>query len=287
MTVIIFIIIVLIVLLEIIRELHSFKVTHYTISSKKFEEFKGEQKVVFLSDLHNQTYGADNERLIKAIKREKPDMILIGGDMLIGKQGQSFAPAFHFVSRLVEMCPVYYANGNHEQRMKECPENFEADIRDYFSSLKNAGVCLLENEFVQLMMGKMSVRVYGLEIPAQCYSHFKKERMEEGEIERRIGGCDAGFYNILLAHNPGYMKEYKQWGADLILSGHLHGGLVRIPGFRGVITPDFKLFPKYCGGRHVEGKQTIVVSKGLGTHTVRIRLFDPAEVVVLHLPGQL
>ena len=79
------------------------------------------------------------------------------------------------------------------------------------------------------------------------------------------------------------MKEYLAWGADLILSGHLHGGMVRIPGIGGVIGPDFVLFPKYSGEMRRVGDQTVIVSNGLGTHTIHIRLFNPAEVVVLSL----
>ncbi len=77
------------------------------------------------------------------------------------------------------------------------------------------------------------------------------------------------------------MKAYLSWGADLVLSGHLHGGIVRIPGFRGVISPGFELFPKYSGGCCREGSQTAVVSRGLGSHTIPVRLFNEAELIVL------
>ena len=90
-------------------------------------------------------------------------------------------------------------------------------------------------------------------------------------------------YHILLAHNPSYMEAYKEWGSDLILSGHLHGGCVRLPGIGGVITPQAFLFPKYSGEMTVDGKQTIIVSKGLGTHTFNVRLFNPAEVIAITL----
>ena len=82
------------------------------------------------------------------------------------------------------------------------------------------------------------------------------------------------------------MEEYKKWGADLILSGHYHGGIVRIPGVTGVITPAFEIFPKYSGDFYREGDTNIVVSKGLGTHTVNVRFLNPAELIVLHLRGE-
>ena len=86
-----------------------------------------------------------------------------------------------------------------------------------------------------------------------------------------------------MAHNPSYVKEYVEWGADLILCGHLHGGIVRIPGLTGLITPALEWFPKYSGDLYYEGDKVIVVSKGLGTHTINLRFLNPAEVVVLHV----
>ena len=107
--------------------------------------------------------------------------------------------------------------------------------------------------------------------------------MPEGAIEERIGMSDPDAFQVLLAHNPSYMDEYLDWGADLILSGHLHGGMVRLPGVGGVIGPDFVVFPKYSGEMQKVGDQTVIVSKGLGTHTIHIRLFNPAEIVVIEM----
>ena len=86
-----------------------------------------------------------------------------------------------------------------------------------------------------------------------------------------------------MAHNPVYMEAYKKWGADLVLCGHLHGGIVRIPWLGGVISPQFRLFPKHSGELTKEGEQNMVVSKGLGTHTIKIRFLNMAEVIVLHI----
>ena len=106
------------------------------------------------------------------------------------------------------------------------------------------------------------------------------------QIEERIGKADFSKYQILLAHNPIYTDTYLDWGADLVLSGHLHGGIVRLPGLGGMITPQFRLFPKYSGELTVKDQQSVVVSKGLGTHTIKIRFLNPAEIVVLHLQGK-
>ena len=270
---------VLLVFAEMYRELHTFRVTRYRVASPKLT---GEKTWVFLSDLHNQVYGENNCKLIDAVKNESPDLILIGGDMLVGKNGHSYEPALACVKELVKIAPVYYANGNHEERMKLKPEKYDQSYALYREKLLEFGVHLLENEST-VLSDDSKVRLTGLEIPLECYTHLKRREMPGGAIKERIGNRDPEAFQVLLAHNPSYMKEYLAWGADLILSGHLHGGMVRIPGIGGVIGPDFVLFPKYSGEMRRVGDQTVIVSKGLGTHTIHIRLFNPAEVVVLSL----
>ena len=230
---------VLLVFAEMYRELHTFRVTRYQVASPKLA---GEKTWVFLSDLHNQVYGVNNCRLIDAVKKESPDLILIGGDMLVGKNGHSYEPALACVKELVKIAPVYYANGNHEERMKLKPQKYDQSYALYREKLLNLGVHLLENEST-VLSDESKVRLTGLEIPLECYTHLKRREMPEGAIKERIGNRDPEAFQVLLAHNPSYMKEYLAWGADLILSGHLHGGMVRIPGIGGVIGPDFVLFP--------------------------------------------
>ena len=239
---------VLLVFAEMYRELHTFRVTRYQVASPKLA---GEKTWVFLSDLHNQVYGVNNCRLIDSVKKESPDLILIGGDMLVGKNGHSYEPALACVKELVKIGPVYYANGNHEERMKLKPQKYDQSYALYREKLLNLGVHLLENEST-VLSDESKVRLTGLEIPLECYTHLKRREMPEGAIKERIGNRDPEAFQVLLAHNPSYMKEYLAWGADLILSGHLHGGMVRIPGIGGVIGPDFVLFPKYSGTKFRE-----------------------------------
>ena len=269
-------------LLENFRELHGFRTTEYDIRSEKM---RGETRVLFLSDLHNHRYGFRNRRLVEAVRQAKPDLILIGGDMLVGKEEQSFAPAVEFLRQITGEAPVYYANGNHEQRMKEQQDRFGTDYLIYKRTLKEMGVTFLENETVKIPLGETVVRLTGLEIPLEDYTRFYQNELRPEEIRERIGDCDREAFTILLAHNPSYMKEYLAWGADLILSGHFHGGLVRLPGVGAVFSPSFQVFPAYSGGHYREGDQEMVVSKGLGTHTFHVRLFNPAEAVLLRIHG--
>lgn len=274
--------------LEIYRELHHFRVTHYTIESQKFKGFSRDLNLIFLSDLHNRVYGEKNEPLLQAIRNEKPDLILIGGDMLVGKEDASYDIALDFTSQLPEIAPVLYATGNHEQRMREKPEIYQASYADYRQQLKDRGVLFLENGSCRIEAGTVLLEISGVELPSASYKKLKKLPIQVSDIAEylhkdSVSVTEDSVYRILLAHNPAYMNAYKEWGADLILSGHLHGGVMRLPGIGGVITPQAFLFPKYSGEMTKEGEQTIIVSRGLGTHTINIRLFNQPEVVSICL----
>ena len=274
--------------LEIYRELHHFRVTHYTIESQKFKGFSRDLNLIFLSDLHNRVYGEKNEPLLQAIRNEKPDLILIGGDMLVGKEDASYDIALDFTSQLPQIAPVLYATGKPEQRMRENPEIYQASYADYRQQLKDRGVLFLENGSCRIEAGTVLLEISGVELPSASYKKLKKLPIRASDIAEylhkdSVSVTEDSVYRILLAHNPAYMNAYKGWGADLILSGHLHGGVMRLPGIGGVITPQAFLFPKYSGEMTKEGEQTIIVSRGLGTHTINIRLFNQPEVVSICL----
>ena len=271
-------------LIEMIRELLDFRVTKYRICSQKLNGIKREKKIIFLSDLHNRMYGEENERLLESIRNQHPDLILIGGDMLVRKDGNSYDKTVHFLAKLPGICPVYCANGNHEQKLKELPDKYEQSYEEYKKALTASGIHMLENASETVKLDEVPVKLSGLEIPLGAYARFGKKELSLKEITDRIGehGDD---YQILLAHHPGYMKEYLAYGADLILGGHYHGCVVQLPGIGGVISPNFTLFPKYSGGIYQEGEQTAVVSRGLGTHSVPLRLWNWPELIVLELSG--
>ena len=271
-------------LIEMIRELRDFRVTKYRICSQKLNGIKREKKIIFLSDLHNRMYGEENERLLESIRNQHPDLLLIGGDMLVRKEGNFYDKPVHFLAKLPGICPVYCANGNHEQKLKELPDKYEQSYEEYKKALTASGIHMLENASETVKLDEVPVKLSGLEIPLGAYARFGKKELSLKEITDRIGehGDD---YQILLAHHPGYMKEYLAYGADLILGGHYHGCLVQLPGIGGVISTNFTLFPKYSGGIYQEGEQTAVVSRGLGTHSVPLRLWNWPELIVLELSG--
>lgn len=278
---------------ESIREQLNFKVKKYQVCTSKMESGAVPKKIVFLSDLHNVEYGKGNVRLLRAVRKAHPDLILIGGDMLIGKRDILPEPALNFVKKLPQIAPVYYANGNHEQRMKEDTVKYGNVFSVYRRELCKRGVHFLENESAYTELDGIKIRLTGLELPRKTYEKFTRYRLRKEEIVKYAGTiqkeentADSDCYEILLAHNPVYYPAYKEWGADLVLSGHLHGGVARIPGWRGVITPQAFLFPKYSGEMTEEGGQAIVVSRGLGMHTIKFRFFNRPELIVLEIRGK-
>ena len=225
-------------------------------------------------------------KALEMFDTEKPDLILIGGDMLVGKAGAPYETALHFVGQLPEICPTVYANGNHELRMKEDTETYGDAYRVYKNTLEKRGVHFLEDSRIRVELGDVSLQICGLELPSSTYKKFRKDRITASDIEGHFGfPASADTYTILLAHNPAYMDAYLEWGADMVLSGHLHGGLIRVPGIGGIVTPQGFLFPRYSGEMTRKGSQTVIVSRGLGTHTLNIRLFNTPELISIQLGG--
>ena len=267
-----------------------FVIREYTIESDKIKE---EQTLVVLADLHNKKYGSNNEKLVKAIEKVNPDMVLAAGDILTAKQGKSFEAAAAFMEAVSSKFPVYYGLGNHEYRMKIYPEDYKDAFDRYINRLKKAGIIVLDNEKIEIRIQRknaaeseedfFTLRITGASIERLYYKRFRKVKMEESYLKGLLGNPKKEAYEILLAHNPEYFDEYAAWGADLVLSGHVHGGIMRLPIFGGVISPKLVLFPKYDGGRFDKKDSTMILSRGLGMHTLPIRIFNPAELVVVHL----
>lgn len=255
-----------------------FVIREYTIKSCLL---KKNVTAVLLSDLHNCVYGKENEKLIGAIRDIQPDLVLSAGDMLTAKKGRSFHVALEFMKKLAKSNPVYYGLGNHEYRMKIYPEDYGTAYEDYMSQIRNSGIHVLDNESVYV--DDLNIEITGLSIERRYYKRFKKTKMEKEYIPSVVGNVKENAFHILLAHNPEYYDEYDEWGADLVLSGHVHGGVMRLPLLGGVISPKLVLFPKYDGGEFNGKNGTMILSRGLGVHTIPIRIFNPPELVVLHL----
>lgn len=255
-----------------------FVIKEYTCTSDKLWK---DGNFILLSDLHGKSFGSDNEELLNAIEKIAPDGILIAGDMYTADRNGDSKKTADFVSRLAGRYPVYYGNGNHEQKTRLFPEAFGNMYEEYMDEIKKAGAAVLINEKVSLPV--YGIELYGVEIDREYYGKVRRKNMSESYLPRLLGTASPYSFNLLIAHNPDYFEEYVRWGADLVVAGHVHGGLMRLPVLGGVISPRLRLFPHYDGGEFKEGKSRMILGRGLGTHTLPIRIFNPGELVVIHL----
>ena len=264
-----------------------FQIRRHEVRSSKLPEAFDGYRLVFLSDLHSNSFGKNNKELLSAIDREKPDLVLAGGDMMIGKKKRhiTIPVPLRLLRELRKLgYPVYHGLGNHEMRMQEDQEYYDYEYAVYKELLEGWGVEFLDNRTVRIEKdGQYIVLTTGLTLPRKYYKKVGKEPMEPGFLERTVGSGNTGEFRILLAHSPLYFPEYSRWGADLVLSGHFHGGTIRLPFLGGVMTPNYMLFPKYDRGRYEENGSVMLLSGGLGTHSVNIRLNNRPELYVITL----
>ena len=284
-------ILVLFFLIVMLLDKNRFLIKEYKLATDKT---KHKYRFVILADLHVKEYGKNNEKLIAAINKANPDGILIAGDMLTAKSGKEFNHVLQFLNVLNKKYPVFYGNGNHEYRLKIYPQTYGDMGMEYEQGLHKIGIFPLCNE--STIWNNDNVAIYGLEIDREYYKRFQKKKMSVDYLNETLGVPDRSKYNILLAHNPAYFEEYAAWGADLVVSGHVHGGIMRLPFLGGVIAPSLELFPKYSGGMYklplatqrddIELSSTMILSNGLGSHTIPVRIFNPAQLVVLELDSE-
>lgn len=261
-----------------IVDCNRFVIRKYKCSAGKLRK---DVKIILLSDLHNKSFGKGNRKLIEAIDKIAPDMILIAGDMYTSVPDGDIRTAWELVGALAAKYPVYYGNGNHEHKTRLFPEQFGTMYQEFSDKINKAGVNHLVNAKVYLP--DLNMDIYGLEIAREYYKKFKTVPMEKKYLEQLLGKTDESRFSVLIAHNPDYFKTYASWGADLVVSGHVHGGLMRLPVLGGVLSPALRFFPKYDGGEFQEKSAAMILSRGLGTHTLPVRIFNPGELVVIEL----
>ncbi len=160
------------------------------------------------------------------------------------------------------------------------------EFSPFIRELSEERVTLLNNAFSTEPVGGEELFIYGLEVPMQYYEKHVRNVLPEGYLTEKLGPCPKDRFTVLLSHNPAFGEDTFAWGADLTLSGHTHGGLVRFPGKGSLISPELTFFPKYDGGHYEKDGKHLIVSKGLGTHTFHIRIFDRAELLSITIKPQ-
>lgn len=268
------------------------KVTEYELT---FDKLKAEKKgftFVVLSDLHNNSFGKNNRKLIRRITELKPDFIVTAGDMVTKGQRCSRGNAYELMKSLAELYPVYYAIGNHEQHFimlsKEGGHiklHLLKSWQEFRDRLNGMGVIFLDNETITAEYGGNVVSITGISIEGDYYGKGKASGMEKDYISGLTDRRPEYEFKLMIAHNPVYFSEYAEWGANLIVSGHIHGGLIRLGQLGGLISPQYRFFPKYDSGLYEDYGSTLIVSRGLGTHSFMPRLFNRPELIYVRITG--
>lgn len=243
----------------------------YVVESEKVE---ATIRLVVISDLHSASFGEGQEVLLEMIAAQNPDLILLAGDIVEDNLPED--AGYLFLQNVVEIAPTYYVMGNHEFW-----SGFAGGIRHEATKL---GVNVLRNEMGEVFVGEQSVAIYGIDDP-----EFVKYEHRDGDdwavaLQNLWNESSFDGFKILISHHPEQVELFKRFDFDLIVSGHTHGGQVRIPFLlNGLAAPDQGFFPKYAGGEYVlDEETTLIVSRGTVVNFYP-RVFNRPEVVVIDI----
>lgn len=233
-------------------------------------------RIVQVSDLHDAELGKNHKRTLSLIRKAKPDVIFLTGDMIDGREGRTDPDlTVDFVKKAMEIAPCYYVTGNHEGMI---PHAIYAQMEKELVAL---GVKFLHRETITLVRNQDTVTLAGIDSSAFFHPNLP--------ITNLSALCENN-YTILLAHHPEHIGDYAAAGADLVFSGHAHGGQLRLPFVGGLYAPGQGLFPAYDGGLYTipseEGETLLCVSRGLGNSGFPIRFANRPEVILAVLESQ-
>lgn len=278
----IIIVCIIIVLVESKIECAKYKIKKYSLTSSKINE---DIKIVMLADLHNSNHKDNHKRMLEDIKAVKPDVIILAGDMIVSHsdQDEENKATAKFINKLSDIAPLYYGIGNHEKKATLSKQRLNELWQDYMSDMDFSKVHLLVNEKAQIAVKNNKINILGLDLDIEYYKRFVEKKLSQAQLIDIFGDIDNENYNILIAHNPDYFKVYADYGVDLVCSGHNHGGLVRLPLLGGVISPRLRLFPKYDYGIFLSENTHMVLTSGLGAHSIKIRFNNVPELVFIEI----
>jgi len=232
-------------------------------------------RIILLADLHGNEHGKENERLVQRIVDANPDIIAIAGDLIDRHQPgrpveRQIEIAKTLVQQLVRIAPVYYVTGNHEWD--------SGMVRPFLEMLEESGVNVLRNQYRPITVGNDTVLIAGVDDP-----NGPADMIKPGDFVERIQQNKNPDFLIVLSHRNYNLQMYSDIGVDLVLSGHAHGGMVRLPFTDGLVGPQYDLFPTYTSGVYTRANTNLVVSRGLGNHLGWTRFLNNPQVVVVEL----
>ena len=249
-------------------------ITEVKITSSKIpSSFKG-YKILQISDLHNKQFGNKQGVLIQKIESIDPDIIAITGD-LIDSKSYDAEVSMQLIREIVKEYPVYFVTGNHEQ--------WSGKYNRLEKELKKYDVNVLRNEHVGIRKGEQEINLLGIDDPEFVTGNRDEGNIVKDAILKAKFEMSPNTFDVLLSHRPEFLTEYADEQLDLVLSGHAHGGQVRLPFIGGLVAPNQGVLPKYTAGLYVEQNTSMVVSRGLGNSIIPQRILNRPEIVVVQL----
>ncbi len=235
--------------------------------TEETDKITGDVRVMVLSDLHDTYHGENQKNIIEIIEAKKPDIILFTGDIL--DDSRHTGAAIELLKTAGESYPCYYVSGNHEF--------WTGKIDSIKKEISECGVSVLSGTSDVIMVNNQYIRICGIDDPEVGEEEWN------GQIAKCEECADDNIYTILMTHRPEKILRYH--GYDLIVSGHAHGGILRIPHvLNGIYAPNQGFFPRYAGGRYAFDGKVMIVSRGLSKSGVS-RIGTPPEVVVIDIKG--
>lgn len=239
-------------------------IVNYTLQTEKLTN---PVRIVMLSDLHGSVYGENQVDLINAIKKQKPDIIVFAGDILV--EDLPHLGPIMLLEGIAGLYPRYASAGNHELKTDDktaCKKVF----RDY-------GVTVVDSEHHTITVNGQTMDICALEDPYAGHEEFQRQISV-------LKNFKSDHFSLLISHHAEFVDLYKKMDFDLILSGHAHGGQWRIPYvLNGVFAPGQGFFPKYAGGLYSYNNTTQIVGRGLVKYYVIPRIFNRPELVVVDI----
>ncbi len=224
-------------------------------------------RLVLITDLHSQVFGEAQEPLIDRVAALKPDVVCLVGD--IADDRSPFDGAARLLSGLTALAPCLYVAGNHE---------YWGDAEAIVRAIRDLGVTVLEGETTDINIRGQTIRFDGLIDPV----YSRKEAYDTWLAP--FGSVSPAVFTVLLSHRPDPVELFSRRGYDLVLSGHTHGGMIRVPLLiNGLYAPDQGWFPRYAGGLYRVGGTALIVSRGLQIYADVPRFYNPPEISAVDL----
>ena len=253
------------------RENRTLEVTRFDASFADLPAGFDGCRIVILSDLHGAEFGKANKDLFAAVSGEEPEYIFFLGDLEDRFDDRREGYAQTVAASLSAIAPTYYVTGNHEWAI--------GGVRELKEDLTAEGVTVLTNQYVTLMRNGDPIFLAGIDDP----NGFADQKTPE-TLAAELYAAEGDVFWMLLAHrNNLFAERYSLLGSDLVLSGHGHGGIWRLPFTDGLVSHDYQLFPSYTAGFYEENGSLLFASRGLGNSGPSFRLGNRPEIAVLTL----